>query len=69
MPLSGSTPGQSGWGCEQPVVEGGVPAYGRGLALGDLKGPFQPKLFYDSNLFVQHNLQMTQRGDLLLVSI
>ena len=69
MPLSGSTQGQSGWGCEQPVVEGGVPAYGRGLALGDLKDPFQPKLFYDSNLFVQHNLQMTQRGDLLLVSI
>jgi len=27
---------------------GGVPAYSRGLELGDLKGPFQPKPFYDS---------------------
>ena len=33
--------GQVGWGCEQPD-----PAYSRGLELGDLRGPFQPKPFY-----------------------
>lgn len=27
---------------------GGVPAYTRGLELDDLKGPFQPKPFYNS---------------------
>ena len=31
---------------EQPGLEGGVPAYSRGLELDDLKGPFQPKPFY-----------------------
>ena len=41
---------QAGWGCEQPGLEGGVPAYNRGLELHDLKGPFQPKLFYDFNI-------------------
>ena len=46
--LPGSTQGQAGWGSEQPGLEGGVPAYSRGLELGDLKGPFQPKPFYDS---------------------
>ena len=30
------------------ILEGGVAAYSRGLELGDLKGPFQPKPFYDS---------------------
>jgi len=35
-------------GCEQPGLEGGVPAYSGGLERGDLKGPFQPKPFYDS---------------------
>jgi len=29
-------------------LEGGVPAYSRGLELDDLKGPFQPKQFHDS---------------------
>ena len=47
-PCSGSIPGQAGWEFEQPGLEGGIPAYSRGLELGDLKGPFQPKLFYDS---------------------
>ena len=37
-----------GWGCEQRGLEGGVPAYSRVLELDDLKGPFQPKPFYDS---------------------
>ena len=23
--------GQAGWGCEQPGLEGGIPAYGRGI--------------------------------------
>ena len=43
-----SIQGQAGWGFEQPGLEGGVPAYSRGLELGDLKGPFQTKPFYDS---------------------
>ena len=47
QPLPGSIPGQAGWGCEQPALEGGVPAYSRGWDLDGLKGPFQPKLFYD----------------------
>ena len=47
-PLPGSIQGRAGWGCEQPGLEGGVPAYSRGLELGDLKDPFQPKPFYDS---------------------
>ena len=47
-PLPGSTQGQAGWGCKQPGLGGGIPAYSRGLELGDRKGPFQPKPFYDS---------------------
>jgi len=39
---------QAGWGCEQPGVEGGVPAYSREVKLDSLEGPFQPKPFYDS---------------------
>lgn len=30
-----------------PGLEGDVPAYRRGLALDDLRGPLQPKPFYD----------------------
>ena len=48
MPLPGSIQGQAGWGFEQPGLEGGVPAYSRGLEPGGLKGPFQPKPFSDS---------------------
>ena len=44
--------GWTGWGCEQPGPEGGVPAYSRGLELGDLKGPFQPKPFCESTLIL-----------------
>ena len=40
--------GQAERGFEQPGVLGGVPAYSGGLELDDLKGPFQPKPFYDS---------------------
>jgi len=32
---------------DQPALVGDVPAYSRGLELNDLKGPFQPKPFYD----------------------
>ena len=39
------------WGCEQPGLEGGVPAYSRALELGDPKGHFQPKPFCDSMIF------------------
>jgi len=45
-PLPGSIQGQAGWGCEQPGLQGGVPAYSRGLELDDLKGPFQPKVTF-----------------------
>jgi len=50
-PFPGSTPGQAGWGCEQPGLEGGVPAYSSGLELGDLKGPFHTKPFYDAMIY------------------
>ena len=40
--------GHAGWGCEQPGVPGGVPAYSRGLEIDGLKGPFQSKPFHDS---------------------
>jgi len=33
-PLSVSIQGQAGWGCEQPGLEGGVPAYSRGVGSG-----------------------------------
>ena len=47
-PLPGSIQSQAGWGFEQPGLEGDIPVYITGLELGDLKGPFQPKPFYDS---------------------
>ena len=30
-PLSGGVQGWAGWGCEQPGLVGGVPAYSRGV--------------------------------------
>ena len=48
MPPPGSIQGQAGWGVEQPGLEGGVPAYSRGLEWNDLKGSFHLKPFYDS---------------------
>ena len=48
MLLPGSIQGQAGWGFEQPALEGGVPAYSRGVELEDLRGPFQPKPFRGS---------------------
>jgi len=61
VPLSGSIQHQAGWGCEQPGLVGGVPAYSRGLELYDLKGPFQPKPFHESSnlcLFPSFELYM-----------
>jgi len=46
-PHPGSIQGQAGWGFEQPGLEGGIPAYSRGVELDDLKGLFKPKPFYD----------------------
>ena len=54
-PLPGSVQRQAGWGCEQPGLEGGVPAYSRGLELGDLKCPFQPKPFCYSMIGILSN--------------
>ena len=56
-PLPGSIQGQPGWVSEQPGLEGGVPAYSRGLELGDLKGLFQPKPLYDSRILSRKNKQ------------
>jgi len=50
--LHGCIQGQAGWGCEQPGLEIGAPAYGRGLDPDDLKGPFQLKPFYDSTIIL-----------------
>ena len=47
-PFPGRIQGQAGWGFEHPGLERGVPAYSRGLELDGLKGPFQPRPFYDS---------------------
>jgi len=50
-----------GWvGFEQPGLEGGVPAYSRGLELHDLKGPFQPRPFYDS-IVKPHNSHLRKQ--------
>ena len=57
-PLFGSIQDQAGWGFEQAGLEGDIPAYSRGLELHDLKGPFQPRPFYDSVFCrMQSNLQ------------
>ena len=59
-PLSGSIQDQAGWGFEQPGLEGGVPVYSGGLELVDLKGPFQPKLFYDFVLSDDELLELAE---------
>ena len=38
---------QAGWGCEQPGLEGGDPAYSRGLELRDLKGAWRKRIVTD----------------------
>ena len=59
-------------GCEQPGLEGGVPSHSRGLELHDLKGPFQPKPFYDSMIIVENrnerklDFRVTKENPLLL---
>ena len=42
-PFPGSVQGQAGWGCEQPGLVGGVPAYSRRWERGGLTGSFQAK--------------------------
>ena len=48
---------QAEWGFEQPGLLGNVPAFSRRLELGDLKGPFHPKPFYDSTILC-HDLEL-----------
>ena len=55
IPFPGGAQGHAGWGFEQPGPEGGVLAYSRGLELDHLKGPFQPKPFYDSIIYEKTN--------------
>lgn len=45
---TGCPEGQAEWGHGEPDFVGGSPACGRGLELGDLRDPFQPKAFCDS---------------------
>ena len=45
---SGSIQGQAGRGREQPGPREASPPTAEGLVRDDLKGPFQPKPFYDS---------------------
>ena len=49
-------------GTEQPGLEGGVPACSTGLEPGELKGPFQPKQFYDSMVKWKFYFPATQYG-------
>jgi len=46
--LEGKIQVQVGWGSEQCGLVVDVPAHCRGVGLETFKGPFQPKLFYDS---------------------
>jgi len=46
--LPGIIQGQAGWDFEQRGVEGGALPIAGGLEVDDLRGPFQPKPFYDS---------------------
>jgi len=54
--LPGSTQDQTGQGCEQPGLMGGVLIYSTGLELGDLKGLFQPKPFYEIPAYIAQQL-------------
>jgi len=44
----GGIQGQAGCGSGQPGLVVGDPAHSRGWKLADIKGPFQPRPFYDS---------------------
>ena len=52
--------GQVGWGPGQPDPVKGNPAHDRRLELGDLKGPFQPKPFYEP-IILQRFIQLSSR--------
>ena len=47
-PVAGGIQGQAGCGSGQPGLVVGDPAHSRGWKLADIKGPFQPRPFYDS---------------------
>lgn len=47
--------GQPGWGPGQAGLLGSIPAYSRGLELGGLQGPFQPKAFCGSVTSLKHH--------------
>jgi len=47
-PIPGTIQGQVGQSSEKPDLVKDVPAYCRGIGQMTFKGPFQPKLFYDS---------------------
>jgi len=51
-PIPGGIQGQAGCGSGQPGLLVGNPAHSRGLKLDDHCGPFQPRPFYDSVIFV-----------------
>ena len=53
-PHPGGIQDQAGCGFELPGLEGGVPAYSRGLELDYLKSPLQPKPFCDYLKSVHH---------------
>jgi len=49
MPLPGGIQGKAGWGCEQPGLEGGVPAYRGGwneMVLKVSSNPSHSMVFY-----------------------
>ena len=45
--ISRGIQGQVGWVSGQPDLVGGSLVHGRGLELGNLQDPLQPKPFYD----------------------
>jgi len=59
-PHPGGFQGQAGWDFEKPGLAGAAPPYSRGLEPDGLKGPFQPKPFYDS-MIKRQGLEKTHR--------
>ena len=58
---------QSWWGFEQPGLEGGVPAYNKGMELDGLKGPFQPKPLYGRSLCIKGPFQQKPLHDSMII--
>jgi len=51
-PIPGGIQGQAGCGSGQPALVVGDPAHSRGLKLDEHWGPFQPRPFYDSMMYM-----------------